>query len=110
MRATTMLAVLAGGLLTLGGCATVQNIEKKAEAEVKAHPEALKSGEDGALTVAVKAELAKNAKTKPHNLDVAVKGGVVTLKGSAPADVKAEAEKAAKVPGVSKVENQITVK
>ena len=36
--------------------------------------------------------------------------GVVTLKGTGPADAKAEAEKAVKVPGVSKVDNQIVVK
>jgi osmotically-inducible protein OsmY len=39
-----------------------------------------------------------------------VKDGVVTLTGNGPAAAKAEAEKIVKVPGVSKVVNQIVVR
>jgi osmotically-inducible protein OsmY len=111
MRALTIGMVLGvSGLLAATGCASVQKVEGEVQTEMKKNPNALKGAEDGALLVAAKAELAKNDKTKSHGFDVAVKGGVVTLKGTGPADAKAEAEKAVKVPGVSKVDNQIVVK
>src|SRR5262249_51814479 len=91
------------GLLAVTGCAS-------AETEVKKDPNALRGGEDGALLSAARAERAKNEKTKPHEFDVSVKDGVVPLTGTGPADAKAEAEKIVKVPGVSKVVNQIVVK
>lgn len=104
------LVIGAAALLSATGCASVQKVEGEVQAELKKNPNALKGAEDGALTVAAKAELAKSDKTKSHNFDVTVKGGVVTLKGTGPADAKAEAEKIVKVPGVTKVENQIVVK
>jgi osmotically-inducible protein OsmY len=110
MRLTTIFAVLVGvcGLVGGSGCATMKKAEAEVESEVKKNPNALKGAEDEALMAAVKVELGKDAKTKSHNFDVAVKAGVVTLKGTGPADAKAQAEKLAKgVPGVSKVENQI---
>ncbi len=111
MRFTTIFTVLGVcGLLAGTGCATVQKVEKEVQSEVKKNPNALKGMEDDALLAAAKVELGKNAKTKGHNFDVSVKAGVVTLKGTGPADAKAEAEKAVKVPGVTKVENQIVVK
>jgi osmotically-inducible protein OsmY len=91
------------GLLAVTGCAS-------ADAELKKDPNAVKEAEDGALLVAAKAELAKNETTKPHDFAVSVKDGVVTLTGTGPAAAKAEAEKIVKVPGVSKVVNQIVVR
>ncbi len=108
MRLSTMVKVLGVcGLLAGTGCATVQ----KAETEIKNNPGEVKVIEDDALLASVKAELAKNAKTKAHNFDVAVKSGLVTLKGTGPADAKTEAENVVKgLPGSPKVDNQITVK
>jgi osmotically-inducible protein OsmY len=91
------------GLLAVTGCGS-------ADTELKKDPNALKAADDGALLVAAKAELAKNEKTKPHDFDVSVKDGVVTLTGTGSASAKAEAEKIVKVPGVSKVVNQIVVR
>ena len=91
------------GLLAVTGCAST-------ESELKKDPNALKEREDGALLVAAKAELAKNEQTKPHDFDVSVKDGVVTLTGTGPVNAKAEAEKIVKVPGVIKVVNQIVVR
>jgi osmotically-inducible protein OsmY len=107
MRFSTIFTVL-GVCCALGGtgCASVQKMEKQVQDEVKKNPAVA----DEALTVAAKAELAKNAKTKGAGFDVSVKGGVATLTGSGPADAKAEAEKAIKVPGVTKVTNNIVVK
>jgi osmotically-inducible protein OsmY len=112
MRLTRIFVLVVGvaGLVGGTGCATMKKAEQEVEAEIKKNPNALKGAEDDALLAAAKVELSKNAKTKGHNFDVSVKGGVVTLKGTGPADAKAEAEKAVKVPGVSKVDNQITVK
>jgi osmotically-inducible protein OsmY len=102
MRYTKILTALAAcTLLAATGCASVQ----KVEAEVKSNPNALKGAEDDALLVTVKAALEKNPKTR--GVSASVKGGVVTLTGSGGADVKAEAEKTAKVPGVSSVTNNI---
>jgi osmotically-inducible protein OsmY len=107
MRYKTMLGVLCVcGLMAGTGCATVKSEVNALEK----NPSALKGAEDGALQAAVKAELGKNAMTKAANLDASVKGGVVTLKGTASADVKAAAEKLAKVPGIGGVNNQIALK
>jgi osmotically-inducible protein OsmY len=94
------------GLMAGTGCATV----KSEMGAIEKNPGALKGVEDDALRAAVKAGLDKNPKTKGANLDVAVKGGIVTLKGVASAEVKAEAQKLSMVPGVSSVTNQIAVK
>jgi len=100
-------------------CAKMAAIEKEVKADVKQaqsikkEVDAVKKGDvgagaDAALEVAVKGALTKDAKTKGAGIDVDAKGGVVTLTGSASADVKAEAEKVAKgVPGVSKVVNKM---
>ncbi len=108
MRRSTIVTLLGVcGLLAATGCGAAQ----KVEAEVKSNPGMVKGAEDDALVASVKVELGKNAKTKSHNFDVAVSGGVVTLKGSGPADAKAEAESVVKgMPGSPKVVNQITVK
>jgi osmotically-inducible protein OsmY len=104
MRFMTMFGVAA--MVALFGCAEVQKDVKAVESKVGG----AKGMEDDALLAAVKVELGKDAKTKPHNFNATVKGGVVTLTGSGPADAKAQAEKVAKVPGVTSITNQIVVK
>jgi osmotically-inducible protein OsmY len=113
MRFTMILGVLGVcGLLAGTGCATVKSEMTTLEKNPGAlkDPSALKGVGDDALAAAVKTELGKNAKTKGANLDVAVKSGIVTLKGTASAEVKAEAQKIAMVPGINSVANQIAVK
>jgi osmotically-inducible protein OsmY len=112
MRLTTIFAVVVGvcGLAGGTGCATMKKAEAEVETAVKKDPNALKGAEDEALLGAAKIELGKCAKCKGHNFDVTVKGGVATLTGTGPADAKAAAETAVKVPGVTKVTNSITVK
>jgi osmotically-inducible protein OsmY len=112
MRLTTIFAVLVGVCALSGGsgCATMKKAEAEVQAEVKNNPNAVKGAEDDVILAAVKVELGKDAKTKPHNFNATVKGGVVTLTGTGPADAKAQAEKVAKVPGATSVTNQIVVK
>jgi osmotically-inducible protein OsmY len=102
MRFSTILMVCgACSLLGATGCASVQKMEKEAQAEVGKNPAVMKGAEDEAATVAAKAEIGKNAKAK--GVDVSVKAGVATLSGATP-EARAEAEKSIKsVPGVTKV-------
>jgi osmotically-inducible protein OsmY len=105
MRSTTIFSMLGTcALLSATACGAVQ----KVEAEVKSNPSVMKGAEDDSLTAAAKVELGKNPKTK--GFSVSVKGGVATVSGTGPADAKAEAEKTAKVPGVTSVKNEIVVK
>ena len=73
---------------------------------------ASKQVDDNVLYDTVKRKLANDQLVKGGNLDVDVKGGVVTIKGSVEYDnQKARAEKIVKkVSGVKSVVNQITVR
>jgi hypothetical protein len=66
---------------------------------------------DVQLATDLKAQMFSDPQTKTANLQVAVKNGVVTLSGTAPSDAaRYEAHKlAASMPGVSKVNDQVTV-
>lgn len=66
---------------------------------------------DTQLTTNLKAQMFSDPQTKGADLQVAVKNGVVTLSGTAPSDAaRYEAYKlAASMPGVSKVNDQMTV-
>ena len=66
---------------------------------------------DVQLATNLKAQMFSDSQTKTANLQVAVKNGVVTLSGTAPSDAaRYEAYKlAASMPGVSKVNDQMTV-
>ena len=73
---------------------------------------ASKQVDDNVLYDTVKRKLANDQLVKGGNLDVDVKGGVVTIKGSVEYDnQKARAEKLTKkIAGVKSVVNQITVR
>jgi hypothetical protein len=66
---------------------------------------------DSQLATNLKAQMFSDPQTKTANLQVAVKNGVVTLSGTAPSDAaRYEAYKlAASMPGVSKVDDQVTI-
>jgi hypothetical protein len=66
---------------------------------------------DSQLATNLKAQMFSDPQTKTANLQVAVKNGVVTLSGTVPSDAaRYEAYKlAASMPGVSKVNDQVTV-
>lgn len=66
---------------------------------------------DAELTTNLKAQMFSNPQTKTATLEVAVKDGVVTLSGTAPNDAaRYEAYKlAASTPGVTKVNDEMTV-
>jgi len=70
-----------------------------------------KSVSDQALTTDIQAKLYADATTKPANINVAVKDGVVTLSGEVPSsDVELEAMKVANgAAGVKSVSDQIKV-
>lgn len=70
-----------------------------------------KTVSDDALVTDIKAKLYGDAVTKPANVDVAAKDGVVTLSGDIPsADIGLEAMKVANsTPGVSRVDDQMKV-
>ena len=71
-----------------------------------------KQVDDNVLYDTVKRKLANDQLVKGGALEVEVKGGAVTIKGSVEFDnQKARAEKIVKkVPGVKSVDNQITVR
>src|SRR4051794_21526999 len=74
------------------------------------HAKQTKPADDKTLTDRIEAKLAADASLKRFDVDVSVKDGVATLTGK----VRTEAEKLraardARVPGVTKVENQITL-
>jgi osmotically-inducible protein OsmY len=102
------------GLLTTTACATMKEVEKAAEKEVKKEVTAVKKGEVGsiggaALSVAIQKKISDDATLKGSNIDVEVKdNNTVHLKGSASAEQKEHAEKVVKdIPGVTKVVNEI---
>lgn len=66
---------------------------------------------DAQLATNLKAQMFSDLQTKNANLQVTVKNGVVTLSGTAPSDAaRYEAYKlAASMPGVSKVDDRMTV-
>ncbi|MFZ0638830.1 MAG: BON domain-containing protein [Candidatus Acidiferrales bacterium] len=66
---------------------------------------------DAQLATNLKAQMFSDPQTKSADLQVAVKNGVVTLSGTAPSDAaRYEAYKlATSMPGVSKVNDQVTV-
>lgn len=66
---------------------------------------------DAQLATSIKAQMFSNPQTKTADLQVSVKSGVVTLSGDAPSDAaRYEAYKlAASTPGVTKVNDQMTV-
>lgn len=103
------------GLLTTTACATMKEVQKVAQQEVKKEVAAVKKGEVGAigavgLGVAVNKKLADDAALKGANIDADVKDTTVHLKGTATAEQKAHAEKVVKeLPGVTKVTNDIKV-
>lgn len=116
-RVWGMLALVSAVSVT--ACADMSKLQKEVQAGVKQAQtiqksvDAAKKGDlggaqDAALSSSVKAALEKDAKTRGTGIEVEAKGGVVHLKGSVAADVKAEAEKIAKgIPGVSKVSNEL---
>jgi hyperosmotically inducible protein len=68
--------------------------------------------DDASITVAVKAEYAKDKEVDALKINVDTKDGIVTLNGTAPSEagrLKAESL-AMSVKGVSKVNNNLTVK
>ncbi len=77
----------------------------------KATAEAKRAGGDAALTAKVKAALANDAGLRTLKLDVDANSGVVTLKGQVDNDEakKRIQEIAQAVPGVTWVQNQISV-
>jgi hyperosmotically inducible periplasmic protein len=68
--------------------------------------------DDASITVAVKAEYAKDKEVDALKINVDTKDGIVTLNGSAPSEAgRLKAESLAMgVKGVSKVNNNLTVK
>ncbi|HKF51056.1 MAG TPA: BON domain-containing protein [Candidatus Acidoferrales bacterium] len=66
---------------------------------------------DAQLTTNLKAQMFSDPQTKNANLQISVKDGVATLSGTAPSDAsRYEAYKlAASTPGVSKVDDEMTV-
>jgi hypothetical protein len=75
-------------------------------------PEGPPCPKDSYITTKVKAELAKDSTTKATHIHVTTKDGIVKLKGSVSSDdEKQKAEQhASAVKGVSRVENDLTVK
>ena len=102
------------GLLTTTACATMKEVGKVAQQEVKKEVTAVKKGEVGSLgavglSAAINKKISDDAALKGSNIDVEVKdNNTVHLKGTATAEQKTHAEKVVKdIPGVTKVVNEI---
>ena len=91
MRRSTRLVTIAALLALLAGCGG--------------------SRPDAAITTEIQSKLFSSAQVKSASLDVTTNGGVVTLNGDVPSDAaRYEAFKiAAETPGVTKVNDQLTV-
>lgn len=91
MRLRSVLSITVLGLVVIAGCA--------------------KKTEDAALVTNIKAQMFSDSQLKGANLQVASSHGEVTLSGTVPSDsARLDAYKiAAQTPGVSKVNDQLTV-
>jgi osmotically-inducible protein OsmY len=100
---------------TAGSSSSVQGEPRKEETAGQkldnATAEAKRTAADTALTARVKTALATDAGLKTLKLDVDANGGVVTLKGRVDSDdaKKRIQEIAQAVPGVTWVQNQVSV-
>ena len=100
--------VVVGGLTLVSVPAGAQSNASPKSA--KAAPAGAQAQTDDALEDRIEYRLETNATTRKYDVRVKVRKGVATLEGDvATAAQKAEAERLAKVDGITKVENKIDV-
>ena len=100
MKRNYVAALVAAASVTFLGTALADEV--KSDQPVK----------DSYITTKVKAELAKDKGTKAHEIHVATKDGVVSLKGNVTSAAEKElaAQDAKKIKGVVDVQNDLVVR
>src|SRR4029079_5013575 len=109
-KAAAVAVFLSAAVVPFAAGAQAAHTNKTAPAPTKKSVVAHEARGDDAIKDRIEHRLATDAAVKKYDISVKVNNGVATLDGSVATDAqKAEAARLAKVPGITKVENELKV-